>query len=324
MPRNVVFVLYTGIQALDLVGPHEVFVGANRVLDLKNSREPRYDLMLASVDGATVGSESGLGLAAHGGLPNPSGPFDTIVVPGGEGSRNVSEERADLISWLAASAPNARRVATVCTGAFLAAAAGLCSNRRVTTHWAFAGALASDYPDIDVQPDSIYVTDGSLWSSAGVTAGIDLALALVQQDLGMETAQTIARHLVVYLRRPGGQSQFGAPVWISGPTTEPIERARNLIHDDPAADHSVARLAERVGLSERHFARRFRNEVGEPPARYVERIRVQVARNLLDSADPGLDAVALECGFGSTETMRRAFHRRLETSPDAYRRQFRS
>lgn len=315
--------LYNGIQALDLVGPHEVFFGANRLLDSAESTEPRYELILASVGGAgPICTESGSRLMADQDLPAPAGPFDTIVVPGGSGSRaTTSAEMGRLTSWLETATPNARRVATVCTGAFVAAAAGICDGRRVTTHWAYAGQLAGTYPSIEVAPDSIYVVDDFLWSSAGVTAGIDLALALVQSDLGTDIAQTIARHLVVYLRRPGGQTQFGAPVWSGQPSSPPIETARDLIHSDPGTDLSVNRLASACAMSPRNFARRFRAEVGEPPARYIERVRVEAARHLLEQGDAGLESIAARCGFGTVETMRRAFHRRLGTSPDAYRRQ---
>ncbi|MGI9601169.1 MAG: GlxA family transcriptional regulator, partial [Acidimicrobiales bacterium] len=247
-------------------------------------------------------------------------PIDTIVVPGGDGSRDPLVVEP-VSAWLAGAAHRTRRVATVCSGVFFAAEAGLCDGRRVTTHWQRAEALARAYPRVEVDADPIYIHDGNLWTSAGVTAGIDLCLALVADDCGPEVAQWVARVLVVPLHRAGGQTQFAAPVWAEPAASDPIREACGLVHGDPAADHSVARLADRVGLSERHFTRRFRVEVGQTPGRYVEAIRIDAARQLLEVEPVGLSEIARRCGFGTTETLRRSFHRRLGVSPDHYRRQ---
>ena len=319
--RRVVVLLYPGFQPLDVVGPHEVLAGANQALDHLGRHDPRYRIdLVAAVDGPVAG-ESGLAVHATGPLIAPAGPIDTLLVPGGNSAPAATHD-VTLVDWIAATAAVSRRVATVCSGTFLAAAAGLCDGRRVTTHWARAGQLAAFRPAAIVEPDSIYVRDGDLWSSAGVTAGIDLALALVEDDLGVEVAQLVARHLVVYLRRPGGQTQFSAPVWSEPPAPGPIQVAKDRIHAEPGADLSVAALAAHVGLSPRHFARLFRDQVGESPARYVERVRVEAARQVLETERSGLEDVALRCGFGTTETLRRSFHRRLGVAPDAYRRRF--
>jgi transcriptional regulator GlxA family with amidase domain len=226
------------------------------------------------------------------------------------------------VRWLASVAPHARRVATVCTGAFIAALAGLLDGRRVATHWRYASRLQRDHPALRVDADAIFVRDDRYWTSAGVTAGIDLALALVEDDCGVATAQAIARELVMFVRRPGGQSQFAAPTWIERAEPGPIRCAQELIDAAPGDDHRVPVLAARVGLSERHFTRTFARQVGMPPARYVERVRLDAARRLLETANATTEVVARSCGFGTGETLRRVFHRHLGVAPDDYRRRF--
>ncbi len=316
---HVVLLAFPGFQSLDITGPFEVFVSANRVADGMGLAGPRYQATVVSSAGGTVATESGLGIAT---APLPSGPLHTLVLPGGDGVHAAAHD-AGLVDWIAAAAGRAERVACVCTGTFLAGAAGLLAGRRVTTHWARAGRLARQFPQTDVDPDAIYQRDGALWSSAGVTAGIDLALALVEEDLGTQVAQTVARWLVVFLRRPGGQSQFAAPVWSEPAERAPIRAAQDLVAANPAALCDVAARAARAGLSERHFSRLFTAQVGESPARYVERMRIEAARRLLESSDSGLAAIGAHCGFGSAETLRRAFQRRVGVAPDAYRQRFR-
>ncbi len=210
-PRRVVIVAFPDLQPLDAVGPFEVFAGAGRAAD-GLGRSGGYEVTLVSATGAEVFSESGMGLGTVP-LPPVGRTIDTLILPGGPGVEAARRDRA-LMAWIAAVAPSCRRVATVCTGAFLAAAAGLLDGRRVTTHWASAGRLAAEFPSLRVEPDPLYIQDGAFWTSAGVTAGIDLALALVQDDLGSEVAQTVARWLVMFLHRPGGQTQFASPVWV--------------------------------------------------------------------------------------------------------------
>ncbi|WP_459546715.1 GlxA family transcriptional regulator [Nocardia sp. X0981] len=228
-----------------------------------------------------------------------------------------------LMAWIAATAARARRVTSVCTGAFLLAAAGVLDGHRVTTHWAFAEQLAREYPRVTVDRDPIFVRDGRVWSSAGITAGMDLALALVEEDLGREAALTVARYLVMFLRRPGGQTQFSTARWQARPATDPVRTAVAAIHADPGARHGIGDLAARAGPSPRHLQRRFTAELGVPPAAYVEQVRIEAAQRALVGGDP-IDTIARRCGFGTAESLRRAFHRRLGVAPSEYRARFRS
>lgn len=313
--RTIALLAYPGVQALDLVGPHEVFAVANQL-----SPGHAYDIRIVAASPGPVTSDSSLALVARSWSDVPV-PCDTIVVPGGTATRQLAPDAAE-VRWLAGTAPHARRLATVCTGAFIAAAAGLLRGRRIATHWRYAARLQREYPDLEVDADPIFVRDGDVWTSAGVTAGIDLALALVEDDCGADVAQEIARSLVMFLRRPGGQSQFAAPTWIERAATGPIREAQHLVDASPGDDHRVPVLAARVGLSERHFTRLFAAEVGMPPARYVEKVRVETARRLLETEPITTDAVARRCGFGTGETLRRAFHRQLGVAPEDYRRRF--
>lgn len=320
--RVVALVAFEGVQPLDLVGPHEVFAGANAVLDAEGRTDPRYDLRIVARAPGPVASESGLAVVAPAGLRSlDRTPVDTLLLPGGDGAR-AAASGDELVRWIARTSARSRRTVCVCTGTFLAAAAGLTDGRRVTTHWARADQLAARYPGTDVDADPIYVRDGHLWTSAGVTAGIDLSLALVEEDCGPEVAQIVARWLVVFLRRPGGQSQFATPVWAEPTEREPVRAALEAVHADPGADLDVAALARHAGVSPRHFTRLFHAEVGTSPARYVEKVRVDAARHLLETERAGVAAVAGRCGFGTAETMRRAFLRQLGVPPDHYRRVF--
>jgi transcriptional regulator GlxA family with amidase domain len=324
-PRQVVIVAFPGLQSLDAVGPLEVFSTASQVAEHAGRRG--YRTTLVSAGGGPVVAESGLGLSTAT-LPEldtmaAAGGIDTLVVAGGGG---VYDARHDpvLMHWLAIVAPHCRRLATVCTGAFIAAEAGWLDGRTATTHWARARTLAAEYPSIAVDPDPIYVRDGNVWTSAGVTAGIDLALALVQDDLGTDIAQTTARWLVMFLHRPGGQTQFAAPVWVPRAERSAVRAVQALVEAAPGGDHRVPTLAAAAAMSVRHFSRVFTAEVGESPARYVERVRVESARHELETTDDTLDVVAHRCGFGTAETLRRSFQRRLGVAPDSYRRRFRT
>lgn len=316
--HTVAIPLYPGFQPLDVAGPHEVFVGANHAMDELGSNGERYEVILPALTLEPVRSESGLTFGPTHTFTDTS--IDTLLVPGGMTTRS-SDDHVELVKWLQANAPTERgRVGSVCTGTFLLAASGLVTTQRVTTHWAYAGLLATEYPELDVDPDPIYRVDGNVWTSAGVTAGIDLALAMVEADCGASVAKLVARHLVVYLHRPGGQSQFSSAVWSEATEIQPIRDACDVIHQSPEIDLSVAALAESVGMSERNFTRVFRSEIGESPARYVDRVRVEAARTILERENTSLDQVASRTGFSSAEVLRRAFHRRLGISPAAYRR----
>lgn len=315
---------FPGLQSLDVVGPFEVFGVTNQVLDGTGRPGRRYRPLVATLDGtADVVSENGLVFRpniAIGALAE----IDTLIVPGGNGV-NSATDSPEILAALVSGAARSRRRATVCSGAFLGAAAGwFPPGSRVTTHWGRAGQLARRHPELVVDPDPIFIRTGAVWSSAGVTAGIDLALAMVEDDHGAELAQTVAQWLVVFLRRPGGQSQFAAPVWSRPTDVTPVRVAVELIHADPSAALDTVSLAAHAGLSERHFGRVFRRELGTSPARYVEQVRIEAARRLLETEDSGLAAVARRCGFGTDETLRRSFVRRLGVAPDQYRRRFRT
>jgi transcriptional regulator GlxA family with amidase domain len=319
--RNVVILAYPGVQSLDVTGPLEVFTGAQQLISASAREQIGYDARIVSRDGKSLRTSSGLTLVPDAALEDAPGPIDTLIVAGGSGCEHAAADPV-LIDWIARIGSTARRTASVCTGAFLLARAGLLDGRRATTHWSAAAALARSYPDVQVDADPIFVRDGCIWTSAGVTAGMDLALALVEEDLDREAALTIARHLVLFLRRPGNQSQFSATLAAQQPAREPLREVQRLVIEDVAGDHSVEVMAERAHMSARHFARAFRAETGLTPARYVERVRLEAARRLLeDSADP-IAAVASACGFGTAETMRRVFLRTLGVGPAEYRRRF--
>lgn len=301
-----------------------MFASATQVALRSQPAAGGYQVSVVSTLGGTVPSESGLGLATVA-LPCPddgSACIDTLVLAGGTG---VFEARydAELVSWISTVAPQCKRVATVCTGTFLAAQAGLLDGRTVTTHWARADRLAAEFPAVTVDPDPIYLRDGNIWSSAGVTAGIDLSLALVEQDYGTDVAQTVARWLVMFLHRPGGQTQFAAPVWAPRAERSTVRAVQALIEAAPGGDHRLPVLAAAAAMSVRHFSRVFADEVGDTPGRYVERVRLEAARRELETTGDTLAAIAVRCGFGTSETLRRAFQRRVSVSPDAYRQRFR-
>ncbi|MGD3108386.1 GlxA family transcriptional regulator [Streptomyces sp. YGL11-2] len=311
--RDVLVVLFDGVQSLDVSGPVEVFSGACHGVP------GAYRIRTASLDGAPVRTTSGLTLTPDLTLDAATPPH-TLVVPGGEGT-DTPDPR--LVDWLRANARRTRRTVSVCSGAFLLAAAGLLDGRRATTHWSLCDALARRHPAVRVEPEPIYVRDGDVATSAGVTAGIDLALALVEEDLGRDLALTVARHLVVFLRRPGNQTQFSAQLAAQTAQRRPLRDVQQWISENPAADLSVDALAARAGLSPRHFARAFRDEVGTTPGRYVDRVRLEAARRRLEDTADGIEQVSRRCGYGTPEAMRRAFLRALGASPAEYRRRFR-
>lgn len=312
MGRRTVFVVYPGITALDLVGPHEVLAASGG-----------YDLEIAAAAAGPVRTARGPACVADRALSSVRGPIDTLVVVGGEGARAAAGDPA-LVAWVARAAARSRRVTSVCTGAFVLAAAGLLDGRRATTHWSSCAALARHHPTVDVDAEPIYVRDGNVWTSAGVSAGIDLALALVADDLGRDVALRVARQLVVFVRRPGGQAQFSAQLAHQASEREPIRELQDWISEHPDDDCSVARLAARAAMSPRHFARVFRAETGVTPAQYVERVRVECAQRLLETTGLPVEDVAVAAGFGTVETLRRAFARRVGASPRDYRDRFRA
>jgi transcriptional regulator GlxA family with amidase domain len=319
--RSVVILGYSGVQALDVVGPFDVFTGAALWLAGNGHPEQAYTVTVTSADGAPVTTLTGLEFVAAP-LPDPHGDIDTVVIPGGLGTEQARRNR-DVINWIKAAADHARRMVTVCTGAFLAAEAGLLDGCPATTHWASARRLAEEFPSVSVDPDPIFVRSSQrVWTAAGVTAGIDLALSLVEDDHGTDVAQNVARWLVLYLRRPGGQTQFAPPVWMPRAKRAPIRAVQEVIEAEPGGPHRISTLAQRAAMSPRHFTRVFTEEVGESPGAYVERIRTDAARRQLEESDDTVTAIAARCGFGTAETMRRNFIRRLGISPDQYRKTF--
>ncbi|MEI5097448.1 GlxA family transcriptional regulator [Streptomyces sp. PmtG] len=314
--RTVLVVLFDGVQSLDVAGPAEVFAGATDA-----HGRPAYQVRTASLDGAPVRTTSGLTLVPDSALAHAPAPH-TLLVPGGQGTRPRNEDLEALVDWVRAHGPRAQRLVSVCTGAILLARAGLLDGRRATTHWAYCDKLARDHPAVEVEPDPIYVRDGHVATSAGVTAGIDLALALVEEDLGREMALTLARYLVVFLRRPGNQAQFSAQLAAQTARREPLREVQQWITEHPDDDLSVERLAARARLSPRHFARAFQAETGTTPGKYVDRVRVEHARRLLEDSSRGVEEVSRACGYGTPEAMRRAFLKALGTAPAEYRRRF--
>jgi transcriptional regulator GlxA family with amidase domain len=315
--RRIVFLVYDGFQSLDLTGPYEAFHFAGCLTG-------GYACQTVATEAGLVRSGSGLPVQVDAGIRDvePRG-IDTLLVAGGNGVDAACHDER-LVRWLADVAAVARRVASVCSGTLLLAAAGLLDGRRVTSHWARDEQLRREYPDVIVDCDPIFVRDGPIWTSAGVTAGIDLALALVESDHGHDVAHAVAQELVMFLRRPGSQSQFSVPLWSEQPTTDPIRAAVSAVHADPGARHTLADLAERAGLSTRHLQRRFPAELGLAPAAYVERVRVEAACRALAGGEEPVESLACRLGFGTSETLRRAFHRQVGIAPSEYRDRFRA
>jgi transcriptional regulator GlxA family with amidase domain len=335
--HRILFLAYDRMQLLDLVGPADVFDAATRALGAAPGintaqalevarRQPDgtrgYELIVATPDGGPVRAASGIQIGADTAFAEvPETGIDTIVVSGGLFVDDALED-GRLVATLRRLAPGVRRIASVCSGALVLAAAGLLDGRRATAHWACGRTLTERYPSVRLEPDRIFVRDGNLLTSAGVTAGMDLALALVEEDHGPEVARIVARWLVMFVQRPGGQSQFSERLAVPLPLGSPIRGLLDDIVADPSADHRVPELARRAALSERHLARVFAEQTRTTPARFVERVRVEAARNLLESSDMPVESVAVRTGFGSDETMRRSFLRVLGVGPAAYRERF--
>jgi transcriptional regulator GlxA family with amidase domain len=313
--RRVVILAFPGVQTLDVTGPFEVFAAADRLAG------GAYNIEVVAVSTAPIRTGSGLTIVPDRATASVRGPIDTLVVAGGTGVRAAVEDER-LVRSVRRSAGRARRVASVCTGAFMLARAGLLDGRRAATHWASAEELARLHPAVRVDPDAIFVRDGDVWTSAGVTAGMDLALALVEEDLGRRVALEVARWLVVFVRRPGGQSQFSSHLRAQAAEREPLRELQEWMAAHLDSDLTVPALAARACMSERNFARAFGREVEMTPAAYVEALRVDHARVRLETTAQKLEAVAADCGFRTVETMRRSFHRRLGVGPGDYRDRF--
>ena len=314
---RVCFFVPPGGYALEFIGPSDVFEEANR-----QAGRRVYDIEFISEEPRLVTCRSGLRFMPDRTIRDADEPIDTLIVVGALDP--LAPASPSFVAWVQRQAPNTRRYGAVCTGAFLLGAAGLLDNRHVTTHWQFAPALAEAFPAAIVEPDRIFVRDGPMFTSAGVTAGADLALALVEEDLGRSAALAVARWLVMFLKRPGGQSQFSIQLAAQAASRTPILDVQQWIRDNPQAKLSVRELAQRSGMSERSFARVFRGQTGITPAHFVEATRVDAARRLLEETNLPLQRVASASGFGSTEALRRVFLRQMGLRPSDYRSRFRT
>jgi len=310
----VVVVAFEDAQVLDITGPAEVFAMANR-------SGSRYAIEIVARAAGPLTTSGGIQIVADRSLAECRGAIDTLVIAGGNGTEAAALD-VELVGWIRRAARRSRRVTSVCSGAFLLAQAGLLEGKRATTHWSVTDLLGDLFPAVAVDADCIYVRDGNVYTSAGVTSGMDLALALVEEDHGAALALEIARQLVLFVHRPGGQSQFSVQLEAQAAERHPIRDAQTFIADHLAGDLSVNALAACAGMSTRNFARCFRTELGVTPAVYVERARVEAARRLLESSDRGLAAIARDCGFGTVETFHRSFQRTVHVTPGQYRRHF--
>jgi transcriptional regulator GlxA family with amidase domain len=310
MHRKVSFFIFPGFQLLDLAGPLAAFQTAGFVKGTKP-----YALQVVSRSGGLVESSAGVKVAA---IPMRNQPPDTLIVVGGRGAHTLAAT-GDGLDIIRAIAGRSRRVASVCTGAFILAAAGLLDGRRATTHWSQVANLQRNYPKVRVDGDRIFIKEGSVWTSAGITAGIDLALALIDEDLGADVSRAVAREMVVYHRRSGGQSQFSAMLKLE-PDSDRIRRTLSFARDHLSEPLSVERLAEVACMSPRHFGRAFRVETGETPAKAVERLRTEAARVRVEEGREPIEAIAASAGFSDPERMRRAFLRCFGQPPQALRR----
>lgn len=317
-PRRIDILAFPDVQLLDVAGPLQVFASANELSLAAGASAPYAPRVIATGPGE-IQSTAGLGLFAQP-LPAASEATDTLIVAGGRGVHAASKDAAQ-VAWLRERASQCRRVASVCTGAFMLAAAGLLDERRAVTHWAHCEQLGRHYPAVRVDPAPIFIRDGALWTSAGVTAGIDLALALIEDDLGRALALDVARELVVFLKRPGGQAQFSATLSLQK-AGDRFSDLHAWVAENMAADLSIATLAERAGMSERSFVRHYRAQTGITPARAIDQLRLEAARRLLGDTSFPVKRVAARCGFGSEETMRRSFLRSTGVTPQAYRERF--
>lgn len=313
-PHRVFILAYQGCQLLDVTGPAAVFGAAN-----EGRQAPFYDLRIVSPDGGAVTSNCGVTLRTD----RIAGHADTLLVAGGSAGLKAVMARQDLRRWLRKAAARARRFGSVCTGAFVLAAAGLLDGKRVATHWASCERLASRFPALEVDPDSLYVVDGNVWTSAGITTGIDMALALVEADLGGAAANLIARHFVLYARRPGYQSQFSPLLGAQAEAEAPFAELVDWMHANLGDRLDVPALARRAGLTERSFYRKFTQATGKTPARFVENLRLDAARTLLGKGLP-IKVIAARVGLGSSARLGQAFERRFGMAPSLFREMHRA
>ncbi|MHC6225140.1 GlxA family transcriptional regulator [Pseudomonas sp. X10] len=320
-PRTLVFLAYPQMGLLDLTGAQTVFWAATKAMAERGL--PGYQMHTASLDGGLMPTAEGLAVGTERLEPLLEGPLDTLIVPGAPEMIRTLCEHQQLVAWLRIAAARAKRTASVCSGTFLLASAGLLDGRRAATHWAMCDVLRRDFPDIEVDNESIFVQQGSVWTSAGVSAGIDLALALVEADCGRDVAMQVARELVVFLKRPGGQAQFSELLKSQGEDSAEFDDLHLWLTQNLEDPHlTVERLAQQVRMSPRNFSRVYKLKTGRTPAKAIEVFRLEAARRLLENSACNIDQIARLCGFGSEERMRHAFQRHLAVSPRDYRNRF--
>jgi transcriptional regulator GlxA family with amidase domain len=321
--KTIVFLALPGSQILDITGPYQVFVRAAEIYQCMHPKEksPYKVLLTSATRSKSIVSNCGLNLTASDTLGTIRGPVHTLLVAGGTGVEKATHDK-EVVAWLRKMSPRVVRLGSICTGAFLLASAGLLDGKRAVTHWKWVEELACRSKKTTVDPEPIFIRDGNIYTSAGVLAGMDLALALVEEDLGSQIALQVARELVMYLRRAGGQSQFSTALALQASDRRQIEELRLWAVDHLTADLRVENLAVKTGMSPRNFARIFLKDTGITPARFVEKIRVEAARRRLEESKDALDKIASDCGFGSLQALRRSFTRGLRIAPSEYRKRF--
>jgi len=321
--RTIVFLAAPSSQILDVAGPFQIFVRAAELFVQEYpARKAPYNVLLASTTRRkSVATNCGLVLTGAKTFRTLRGPIDTLLVAGGSGVETATQDK-ELLLWLQKAAQRVRRIGSICTGAFLLASAGLLDGKRAATHWKWAAELANKFKHTTVDPDPIYIRDGNTYTTAGITAGMDLALALVEDDLGAPMALKVAREMVLYLRRAGGQSQFSTALSLQASDRKQIEEIRSWAQDNLRQDLPVEKLAAKAGMSPRNFARVFLKDTGTTPARFVHCLRVEAARRRLEESRDKLEKVAIDCGFGSIQSLRRSFFRVLHVPPNDYRHRF--
>lgn len=322
-PRPIVMLAFDGAEVLDICGPLDAFYYADRWLrHMGRVSAPVYPTRVLGPAAGSIVTTSGIRIVVDQAYQEADGEIDTRLVAGGE----VDAARSDpaLLAWLQETARRTRRTASICTGAFLLAASGILDGRRATTHWFYCSQLARDFPSIRLEPDRIFIRDGSVYTSGGITSGIDLALAMIEEDWGKELALLVARTLVVFLKRPGGQSQFSTFLLNPAKSRQDFQELQAWVIANPGADLSLEGLAEHMAMSPRNFTRVFEREVGMTPGKFVELVRLEAARYQLEQSKLPVDVIASQCGFGNAEHLRRTFQRHLKVSPNEYWARFRT
>lgn len=325
--RHIAMLVYPECLLMDAMGPVDVFTFTDYVLRNMGRlarTESVYTLTLVAENSGPVKTSSGIRVVAEKGFDDEHEGIDTLMVAGAALNEHIeaAKDDAKMRTWLIKMMPKVRRMVSICTGALIFAESGLLDGRRATTHWLFCERLANQYQNISVEPDKIFVRDGNMYTSGGVTAGIDLALSLVEEDWGWEVAANVARGMLIFMRRPGGQSQFSSYIFNEAKTRKDFRELQAWIVSNPHLDLSVEQLAERMAMSPRNFSRLFCQEIGVTPAKFVEGIRMEAARNMMLQTDLPMESIAVQCGFGSAEQMRRTFQRLLKTTPQEHRSYF--